>query len=101
MRIATPALRILSALVPLGLTPLLAYFISNGTLNFGGGCKDIVLVLPWLLWSLLYFLACVVLWIRNVRLGKATLSAAVLSSALLVILFFGLYFFSKPLLGVS
>ena len=100
MRIVSSTLRLLTALVPLALTPLFAHLISNGVLNFGGGCKDIVLVLPWILWSVLYLIASVVLWIRKVRLGWALLVAAAFSTGLLLISFFGLYFFGKASLGV-
>jgi hypothetical protein len=101
MRIASPVVRLLTALVPLALTPLLFSLISNGTLNFGGGCKDILLVLPWLVWSALYLVACIVLWIRKVHLGWSLLVAAVVSTLVLLIAMVGLYVFSKPRLGVS
>jgi len=57
-------------LLPLALTPLWGFLISEGYLNFGGGCKDIILLIPWLLWSLFYSLFFIVLWIRGRSLGR-------------------------------
>lgn len=50
-------------LVPLALTPLWGFLISEEYLNFGGGCKDIILLIPWVLWSIVYSLVFIVLWI--------------------------------------
>jgi hypothetical protein len=57
-------------ILPLALTPLWGFLISEGYLNLGGGCKDIILLVPWLLWSLIYSLIFVVLWIKGRSLGR-------------------------------
>jgi hypothetical protein len=62
--------KIAICLLPLALTPLLAILISEGYLNLGGGCKDIILLIPWLLWSLLYSVFFIVLWIRGRSFGQ-------------------------------
>ena len=46
--------RIGTALLPLALVPLLTDAIARGSLDLGGGEKDLVWVLPWTLWSLLF-----------------------------------------------
>lgn len=38
----------------MALTPAMAFLLSEGCGNMGGGCKDILLLLPWTLWALLY-----------------------------------------------
>jgi hypothetical protein len=48
------AIRILVALLPLLLTPVFGFLLADGYLNFGGGEKDILLVIPWTFGSLLY-----------------------------------------------
>ena len=70
-----PAIRFATALVPLALTPALGSAINAGTLNFGGGEKDIILLIPWVLWSLAYAVAALVYWRRRVRLGSSLLLA--------------------------
>jgi hypothetical protein len=62
--------KIVVCLLPLGLTPLLGFLISEGYLNLGGGCKDIILLLPWLLWSLVYSFFFILLWIKGRPFGR-------------------------------
>jgi len=57
--------RLAACLLPLALTPLWIFLISEGYLNFGGGCKDIILVIPWFLWSLVYSSFFIVFWIKG------------------------------------
>ncbi|HUE84107.1 MAG TPA: hypothetical protein VMM84_18535 [Pyrinomonadaceae bacterium] len=44
-------LRIAIALLPLSFAPVIVYLIASGYFDLGGGEKDLVVVLPWLLWS--------------------------------------------------
>ncbi len=46
--------RALVAFAPLALTPLLLWLLGNGGLSFGGGEKDMLLVFPWMLWSICF-----------------------------------------------
>lgn len=61
---------------PLALTPLLVLLIGEGYLNFGGGEKDLILVLPWLLWSFLYAVVFAVCWARRLSLRRIVTYAA-------------------------
>lgn len=47
-------LRLLTLLTPLLLTPLLVFMLADGLINLGGGEKDILMALPWLVWALLF-----------------------------------------------
>lgn len=47
-------LQVLLALTPLLMTPALLYVLAEGFLDFGGGEKDIILTLPWFIWSLVF-----------------------------------------------
>jgi hypothetical protein len=58
-------LRVLVCLLPLLLTPLWAYLIADGYLNLGGGEKDLIWLLPWLLWSALFAIAGAISWSRG------------------------------------
>lgn len=46
--------KLVLCMLPLALTPIWGYLISDGYLNFGGGEKDLLLLLPWLIWSFIY-----------------------------------------------
>lgn len=59
------ALRLLLAFFPLLLAPAPGFLLSEGYLDLGGGEKDILWVLPWVLWSVLYAVSSCVLWARH------------------------------------
>jgi hypothetical protein len=92
-------IRIIVALLPLTFTPLLGLLLANGKLNFGGGEKDILLILPWALGSLIYGISCFVLWYRSWSLGRAVFCSIGVSFAALVIVGFALAFIG--ILGVG
>lgn len=78
--------RLVTALLPLALTPLLMFAIADGYLNFGSGEKDLFMLLPWMLWSLVFALSAFVLWwrrwphrralVRSAWMGLAALGVA-------------------------
>jgi hypothetical protein len=79
------ALRLLLALFPLLLTPALGFLLAESYLDLGGGEKDILWVLPWALWSLLYAVSSCVLWARHWPWQRALpRSAAVATGGILV-----------------
>ncbi len=63
-------IKLAACLAPLAVTPLLAFLISEDYLNFGGGCKDIILLIPWLVWSVGYAVVFTVLWIKRYPFGR-------------------------------
>ena len=75
------AARLVLALLPLVLTPGFGYLLAEGLLDLGGGEKDLVLLLPWALWSLLYAICSFVLWRRKWSLGRSVLWSAVAATA--------------------
>jgi hypothetical protein len=75
---------------PLAVTPLLVLLIAEGYLNFGGGEKDLILVLPWVLWSLVYGSAFAVCWARKLPLRRALSYAAGGATILVVVAWVGL-----------
>ena len=58
-------IRIATAILPLALAPLLLWLIAGGHIDLGGGEKDLVWILPWVLWSLVFAVSCFVLWWRG------------------------------------
>lgn len=91
--------RIVSAFAPLLLTPALSRAINNGTLNFGGGEKDIVLLIPWLLWSIAFATAALVCWRRHVRLGSSLLWATAWATGILTSIALAFALLAPRLLG--
>jgi len=84
------AIRIITALAPLLLTPALGWAIGNGTLNFGGGEKDIILLIPWVVWAIGFATAALVYWWRHAGLGPSLLWAVAWATGVLI--FVGLAF---------
>jgi len=77
--------RIVLALTPLLLTPALLSLLAGGQLDFGGGEKDVILVVPWLVWSVLYAVCGFLFWARGSSIGRATgLSVVIATAGLLV-----------------
>jgi hypothetical protein len=78
-------IRIVLALTPLLLAPALLSLLSGGQLNLGGGEKDVIVVVPWLLWSVVYAFSSFFLWGRGWAIGRATgLSILVATAGVLV-----------------
>jgi len=78
--------RLITAGLPLMLTPVLGWAINAGHLNFGGGEKDIILLVPWLLWSTIFAVGALVCWRRRVPLGRSLLWAAAWATGGLLLL---------------
>lgn len=67
----TAVLRLTMSLLPMALTPAMAFLLSEGYVNMGGGCKDILLLLPWTLWVLLYGVISLGAWWRGLSPVRA------------------------------
>jgi hypothetical protein len=74
---STGLVRLVVALLPLAFVPLLVYLIASGEIDLGGGEKDLVWVLPFLLWSLLFGISSCVLWRRGWPALRSTVWSAV------------------------
>lgn len=78
-------LRLLLALAPFGFTALFGWLTMEGHLNFGGGEKDIFLLIPLLLWSLVWFFSVLVLWWRRSPVERSLKLSAAFATATVVI----------------
>ena len=87
------------ALVPLLLTPALIYALAEGVLDFGGGEKDILLALPWLIWSLAFAICSFVLIYRRWELGRWIVRSALVATSILVGL--GIVVYAGSYLGLA
>jgi len=73
--------RLVLAVAPLAMTPALVHLIATGALDFGGGEIDLVLVLPWALWSVLFAVSSLVLWRRGWPVLRSTVRSAIVGVA--------------------
>jgi hypothetical protein len=78
-RRSSPFLRLGVAFAPLALCFALAWAVTTGPLGFGGGEKDIFLVLPLAALSLLFASVSMVMWALRAPLAKACKVAALIS----------------------
>lgn len=92
-------LRIGVALLPLATVPVLIFLIAEGVLNLGGGEKDLLLVGPWALWSLIFAVSSLLLWARGWSLSRAVTRSAV--AALIGVVAAGLLLVAASQLGVA
>ena len=76
--------RLLLAVAPFLLTVLFGWLTMEGHLNFGGGEKDIFLLLPLLLWSFVWLCTFITFWWRHSPLRRALLVSAAISTAVVV-----------------
>lgn len=87
-------------LLPLAMTPVWVYLIADGYLNFGGGEKDLFLVIPWIVWSGIFLLISVAAWVRGLPWKRGLVWSAAAATAILVVAWTGLFLFASGLLGV-
>ncbi len=92
-------LQVLLALLPLLLSPVLFFALAEGYLNLGGGEKDIVFVLPWLLWSLLFAVSAIVMIVRRRGVTHWILRSGLLATGILFGIWLAAYFGS--FLGIA
>ena len=72
-------------LLPMALVPLTFFALAEGYVNLGGGEKDIILILPLGIWSILYAIAFAVTWARR-RSTRESLKRGVLVATIAVVI---------------
>lgn len=70
-------MRLAVAFLPLCLTPVLLHGLASGAVDLGGGEKDLVWMLPWALWSVLFGAFSLWFWHRGLPLVRSTLWSGV------------------------
>lgn len=83
----SPLWRLVAALSPLALCLVLAWLVTAGPLGLGGGEKDVLLVVPVALWSVVFAVASLVMWARGASLARASQVASLVAFAMVVIAF--------------
>ncbi|MCK5354348.1 MAG: hypothetical protein KAJ63_04470 [Methyloprofundus sp.] len=82
------AIRIIFLVLPLIVIPLLGSLVSNGKINFGGGEKDLWIVVILGLWTILFFFSGLFLWEKN-KLFHIWFLKSIRNSILMFFLVFG------------
>jgi hypothetical protein len=82
------------------LTPIWAYLISDGYLDFGGGEKDLFLLIPWIVWSLIYLLIFIVVWIKQKKIKYIVIYSVSGASGILAFAWVILFLWFNNILGV-
>ncbi len=94
-------LRLILSIAPLVLTTPLGYLIAEGYLNFGGGEKDLLLLIPWMVWSVVYFVLFLIFWKRKFSIQKGCGYAAGGATGVLALIYVVMLVWSVGILGMS
>jgi len=87
------------AAIPLLIAPALLFALAEGWLDFGGGEKDVLLIFPYFIWALVFFLCAVILIVKKWPLWKWSSRSAVVSTIVIILL--GVVAFALSWLGVA
>ncbi len=93
--------RLTLSLLPLALTPIFGFLLAEGYVNLGGGCKDILALIPWIAWAFGYFLFSLLFWWKRVSIPKTMIYAAAGATGLLALIFVILLLFQAKFLGLK
>jgi len=78
--------RLIIILTPLLLTPVVGFMLAEGLVNLGGGEKDIIFLIPWALWSILFAIAGLALWKKKTEIMPWLIHTVAWSFGILFIL---------------
>jgi len=87
-------LRIVICILPTSLTPLWAYLIAEGFFNFGGGEKDLLLIIPWMAWSFIYMTIFIVTWTKKIAIKKGILYSIGIAASGIAVIWIVMYLLS-------
>ncbi len=96
-----PVFRLILSILPLALTPLLGFLIAHGYLNFGGGEKDLFLLIPWIVWSVVYFVLFLIGWRRKLSIQKGCGYSALGATGALALIYVVMLIWFVGILGVN
>ncbi len=86
--------RLTALLLPLLMTPVFGFLIAESYLNFGGGEKDLLVLIPWILWSLLFLTSGLALWRSTISFKVWLLKSALYSILVLLVIWLSLLIYS-------
>jgi len=86
--------RIIVLIFPLLATPLIVFLIAENYLSFGGGDKDIVILIPWIAWSAVFIVSGIVLWKRVSQFTPWVCKSLIYSLVIISIIWLGLLIYT-------
>jgi len=78
--------KVIGAVWPLVIFPILLFFTIQGTLDIGGGEKDIVIAIPMLVFALFYLVSYMILIKKKKRVFIAVMLSSFISFLSLIII---------------
>jgi hypothetical protein len=91
--------KLILSIMPVLLTPVWGYLIADGYINFGGGEKDLLLLIPWIVWSLIYLVIFIVAWIKRKKTKTMVLYSVGGASGILMLAWVILFIWFNGILG--
>lgn len=82
------------------LTPIWGYLIADGYLNFGGGEKDLFLLIPWIIWAFIYLLIFIIAWIKRRNTKVIVLYSVGGATGILALAWVILFIWFNKIIGV-
>lgn len=86
--------KIVLLIFPLLVTPVFGFLIAENHLSFGGGDKDIVILVPWVVWSLLFIVTGMALWKKVPKFKVWALKSFLYSVVILLTIWLCMLFYS-------
>jgi len=88
-----------AAVLPVLLTPLLLFAIAEDWLNFGGGEKDLLLIIPYFIGASTFSISAIFLIVKKWALGQWLVRSILVSGTVLIALGLAAYITSS--LGIA
>ena len=92
--------RLAISFTPLALTPVMIWLLAEGYVSLGGGEKDVIMALPWLVWSVFFAAAFLTGSRKGHSISQAGLRAVGWATGLIVLLWILLWISMSDWLGV-
>ena len=86
-KIAAAFWRLATAIAPLALCFVIGLSVTSGPISLGGGEKDIFLVLPLAIWSLVFALSSLAMWIGGASLARSSKVSALVALGVFAAIF--------------
>jgi hypothetical protein len=93
--------RLALSLLPLALTPGLGFLVAEGYVNLGAGCKDILALIPLLVWAFAYFICSLVFWWKGTPVLRTMMYAALWAAGFMALMWVILLLSQVMYLGVK
>lgn len=84
-------IRLFILLFPLICTPVIFVLVDHGYIDLRGGDKDMLVIFPWMLWSILFFLIGLIRWKKLADNFALFSNSFIWSSLIILFLWLGMF----------